>query len=199
MGGTYLDKLNADQRRAVEFGIEPEGGVPAGPLLVIAGAGSGKTNTLAHRVAHLIVKGADPRRILLMTFSRRAAAEMSRWVARICTHVLGKNAGAMTDALTWAGIDDRPASLPKGIAAVDGLADAPGRPRDFRLFRLARGLLPMGKARFPLRAVSRLSVGFRDHPREGGSAMSRSAGQGRRRGMGSIHWALQRPLFGSCG
>jgi hypothetical protein len=45
----------------------------AGPLLVIAGAGSGKTNTLAHRVAHLIVNGADPRRILLMTFSRRAA------------------------------------------------------------------------------------------------------------------------------
>jgi superfamily I DNA/RNA helicase len=45
----------------------------AAPLLVIAGAGSGKTNTLAHRVAHLIVNGADPRRILLMTFSRRAA------------------------------------------------------------------------------------------------------------------------------
>ena len=44
------------------------------PLLVIAGAGSGKTNTLAHRVAHLIVQGADPRRILLMTFSRRAAS-----------------------------------------------------------------------------------------------------------------------------
>ena len=48
------------------------------PLLVIAGAGSGKTNTLAHRVAHLIVNGADPRRILLMTFSRRAAAEMTQ-------------------------------------------------------------------------------------------------------------------------
>jgi superfamily I DNA and RNA helicase len=42
--------------------------LPAAPLLVIAGAGSGKTNTLAHRVAHLIVQGADPRRILLMTF-----------------------------------------------------------------------------------------------------------------------------------
>src|SRR5882724_11979646 len=95
----YLAKLNAEQRLAVEHGD----GKIAGPLLVIAGAGSGKTNTLAHRVAHLIVKGADPRRILLMTFSRRAAAEMSRRVARICTQVLGKNAGAMTDALTWAG------------------------------------------------------------------------------------------------
>ncbi|MGA7534919.1 MAG: UvrD-helicase domain-containing protein, partial [Pseudolabrys sp.] len=44
--------------------------VPVAPLLVIAGAGSGKTNTLAHRVALLIVNGIDPRRILLMTFSR---------------------------------------------------------------------------------------------------------------------------------
>jgi DNA helicase-2/ATP-dependent DNA helicase PcrA len=65
----YLDKLNPEQRQAAEH--------VGGPLLVIAGAGSGKTNTLAHRVAHLIVNGADPRRILLMTFSRRAASEMS--------------------------------------------------------------------------------------------------------------------------
>jgi hypothetical protein len=49
-----------------------------GPLLIIAGAGSGKTNTLAHRVAQLIISGADPRRILLMTFSRRAAP---RWAS----------------------------------------------------------------------------------------------------------------------
>ena len=52
-----------------------------GGCLFAAGAGSGKTNTVAHRVAHLIVNGADPRRILLMTFSRRAAAEMTRRVA----------------------------------------------------------------------------------------------------------------------
>ena len=75
----------------------------AAPLLVIAGAGSGKTNTLAHRVAHLIVNGADPHRILLMTFSRRAAAEMARRVERICRQVIGANAGTMSDALTWAG------------------------------------------------------------------------------------------------
>jgi hypothetical protein len=42
-------------------------------LLILAGAGTGKTNTLAHRVVHLILNGVDPRRILLMTFSRRAA------------------------------------------------------------------------------------------------------------------------------
>jgi len=71
--------------------------------LVIAGAGSGKTNTLAHRVAHLIVNGADPRRILLMTFSRRAAAEMTKRVERISRKAMGEKAGVMTDALTWAG------------------------------------------------------------------------------------------------
>jgi DNA helicase-2/ATP-dependent DNA helicase PcrA len=57
---TYLAKLNGAQREAVEFGTDAPG-APSGPLLVIAGAGSGKTNTLAHRVAHLLVKRAAPR------------------------------------------------------------------------------------------------------------------------------------------
>src|SRR5688500_13372981 len=48
------------------------------PLLVIAGAGTGKTTTLAHRIAQLVIDGADPRRILLLTFSRRAAQERTR-------------------------------------------------------------------------------------------------------------------------
>src|SRR5436309_10660949 len=99
---TYLDTLNAEQRRAVEHGVA-DGATVGGPLLVIAGAGSGKTNTLAHRVAHLIVAGRDPRRILLMTFSRRAAAEMAGRVERIARKVMGDGAGVMTDALTWAG------------------------------------------------------------------------------------------------
>ncbi|MCJ7677212.1 MAG: UvrD-helicase domain-containing protein, partial [Anaerolineales bacterium] len=74
---TYLDQLNPAQRSAVEHGVAT-GARPAPPLLIIAGAGSGKTNTLAHRVAHLIVNGADPDRILLLTFTRRAAQEMTR-------------------------------------------------------------------------------------------------------------------------
>src|SRR5215470_13112467 len=98
----YLDTLNAEQRRAVKHGVGTSSHVGS-PLLVIAGAGSGKTNTLAHRVAHLIVNGADPRRILLMTFSRRAASEMAQRVERIARKVLGANAGIMTDALSWAG------------------------------------------------------------------------------------------------
>jgi DNA helicase-2/ATP-dependent DNA helicase PcrA len=112
----YLSKLNPQQRRAVEYGVGKgvkagwigqgdlaELGWAAGPLLVIAGAGSGKTNTLAHRVAHLIINGVDPRRILLMTFSRRAAAEMTRRVERISAQVLGDKAGILSGALTWAG------------------------------------------------------------------------------------------------
>ncbi|HXW29495.1 MAG TPA: UvrD-helicase domain-containing protein, partial [Xanthobacteraceae bacterium] len=85
MPAAYLDILNPDQRRAVEHGID--GAAPAGqpprPVLVIAGAGSGKTTTLAHRVAHLIVNGANPQRILLLTFSRRAASMMAHRVERI--------------------------------------------------------------------------------------------------------------------
>ncbi|HTM59491.1 MAG TPA: ATP-dependent helicase [Burkholderiales bacterium] len=68
-------KLNRAQREAACHG--------AGPLLILAGAGTGKTNTLAHRVAHLILEGANPQRILLLTFSRRAAIEMTRRAQRI--------------------------------------------------------------------------------------------------------------------
>jgi DNA helicase-2/ATP-dependent DNA helicase PcrA len=95
----YLSSLNERQRSAVEHGS----GKAAGPLLIIAGAGSGKTNTLAHRVVHLIVNGADPRRILLMTFSRRAAIEMTKRVEGIAAKVLGDRASIMTDGLSWAG------------------------------------------------------------------------------------------------
>ena len=103
MTATYLETLNREQRRAVEHGVQKKNAAPAAALLVIAGAGSGKTNTVAHRVAHLIVNGTDPRRILLMTFSRRAAAEMTRRVERIAQQVMGSSAGVLTGALTWAG------------------------------------------------------------------------------------------------
>ena len=77
MDAAYLEKLHTEQRLAAEHGT---GLLPS-----------------------TIVKGADPRRILLMTFSRRAASEMARRVERICAQVLGANAGVMTDALAWAG------------------------------------------------------------------------------------------------
>lgn len=74
-------ELNDRQREAVDYGVGDDG-TPGGPLLVIAGAGSGKTSTLAHRVANLIARGADPNRLLLLTFSRRAAGEMERRAAK---------------------------------------------------------------------------------------------------------------------
>ena len=72
--------LNLAQRRAATYGesLPERKGVRCGPLLVVAGAGTGKTNTIAHRVAHLVLQGADPARILLLTFTRRAAIEMRR-------------------------------------------------------------------------------------------------------------------------
>lgn len=103
MDAAHLKKLNDAQRAAVIYGIGLPDGKVGGPLLIIAGAGSGKTNTLAHRVAQLIISGADPRRILLMTFSRRAASEMGKRVERICAHALGDKAGILTDALAWSG------------------------------------------------------------------------------------------------
>jgi len=99
---SYLATLNPEQRRAVEHGGS---GVATGaaPLLIIAGAGSGKTNTLAHRVAHLFVNGADPGRIMLLTFSRRAAAEMLRRVQAISGRIMGDGGYALSEALTWSG------------------------------------------------------------------------------------------------
>jgi DNA helicase-2/ATP-dependent DNA helicase PcrA len=67
---TLLARLNPQQREAATHGD--------GPLLIVAGAGTGKTATLVHRVAWLIANGRDPGRILLLTFTRRAAAEMLR-------------------------------------------------------------------------------------------------------------------------
>ncbi|MDH3577146.1 MAG: ATP-dependent helicase [Gammaproteobacteria bacterium] len=83
----YLGILNPAQRRAAEYGdygnTSAGRGLRAGPLLVIAGAGTGKTMTLAHRVAHLLVSGVSPERVLLLTFTRRAADEMTRRVESI--------------------------------------------------------------------------------------------------------------------
>jgi DNA helicase II / ATP-dependent DNA helicase PcrA len=84
----YLTALNSAQRKAVTFGEPLEKGVAAGPLLVIAGAGTGKTNTLAHRVAYLAMNGVDPARILMLTFSRRAAQEMAnRFLRHYARHL----------------------------------------------------------------------------------------------------------------
>src|SRR5271154_2088012 len=84
-----FDSLNPSQRRAAPFGTAVQDkGVEAGPLLILAGAGTGKTNTLAHRAAHLVVNGTDPARILMLTFTRRAALEMIKRAQGIVSEVM---------------------------------------------------------------------------------------------------------------
>ncbi len=81
----WKEQLNDAQRAAVEH--------TEGPLLVIAGAGSGKTRTLTHRVARLVAAGIPPAAILLLTFTRKASQEMLQRAARLldsrCERVSG--------------------------------------------------------------------------------------------------------------
>lgn len=84
----FGSRLNAEQRQAATYGVARNDGVDAGPLLIIAGAGTGKTNTLAHRVAHLLLQRVPPERILLLTFTRRAAQEMLRRAETIARETL---------------------------------------------------------------------------------------------------------------
>ena len=93
--------LNTEQQAAVVYGSETS---TTAPLLIIAGAGTGKTNTLAHKTAHLIMSGASPERILLMTFARRAAAELSTRANRIVEQALrAKNKRFQPVTIPWMG------------------------------------------------------------------------------------------------
>ena len=87
--------LNDAQHAAVMHG--------RAPLLVIAGPGSGKTSTLAARTARLVLDGADPQRLLLLTFSRRAAREMAHRAGLVLQQALGRRGGAAPPTLPWAG------------------------------------------------------------------------------------------------
>src|SRR5690606_13506513 len=91
-----LERLNPQQRAAARHGMSP--------LLIVAGAGTGKTTTLAHRVASLIGAGIAPERILLLTFTRRAAAEMLRRVDGILREVAGAQSNsALASRRVWGG------------------------------------------------------------------------------------------------
>src|SRR3954447_17180488 len=130
--------LNPEQERAATFGD--------GPLLVIAGAGTGKTRTLIYRVAHLIEHGIAPERILLLTFTRRAAGEMLARAERLVG-----SAGARVNGGTFDSVGHRllrqfgeAAGLPANFTIMDQ-----GDAQD--LMQLARGALGFAKTtkRFP--------------------------------------------------
>ncbi|MGE5864431.1 MAG: ATP-dependent helicase [Rhizobacter sp.] len=147
--------LNDAQREAAGHGLD---GDPRA-LLVIAGAGSGKTLTLAARVARLVLAGCDPQRILMLTFSRRAAAEMERRVGRVLHQALGFGATVRPPAFPWAGTFHAVAArLLRMHAARIGLPDTftiLDRPDSEDLMALARQELGLAatRTRFPLKGT----------------------------------------------
>ena len=146
-----LSGLNPAQREAALHGDAP--------LLVIAGAGSGKTLTLSARVARLVADGADPQRLLLLTFSRRAAQAMTRSAGQLLHQALGLRASQAPPALPWAGTFHAVgARLLREYAAAVGLAENftivdRGDAED--LMGLARQSLGLaaGEKRFPLKGT----------------------------------------------
>jgi len=138
-------ELNEEQAAAAAF--------PDGPLLVIAGAGTGKTRTLVYRVAHLIERGVRPERILLLTFTRRSAQEMLARAERL----VGA-AGRSVQGGTFHGTAHR---------LLRRFGPAAGLPGDFTI-------MDQGDAE-DLMQLSRAALGYAD-ARRGGGATRRSAG-----------------------
>ena len=146
-----LADLNPEQREAAQH--------RGSPLLVVAGAGSGKTLTLAARVAKLVQDGADPQRLLLMTFSRRAAAEMARRVGRLLHETLGLAPTMSAPSLPWCGTFHgvgarllRELAPRIGLAPQFSLLDRPDAQELMGMVRHAQGLSATHE-RFPLAAT----------------------------------------------
>jgi DNA helicase-2/ATP-dependent DNA helicase PcrA len=119
-----------------------------GPLIVVAGAGTGKTRTLVSRVAALVDRGVDPERILLLTFTRRAADEMLARAAAICERhdAARKMWGGTFHAIAYRLMATHAETLgmPAGLSVLD-----PGDARDLMdMLRLDHGLAG-GEQRFP--------------------------------------------------
>ena len=136
---TWRDGLNPEQERAATH--------PGGPLLIVAGAGTGKTKTLACRVAHLIETGVPAERILLLTFTRRAAAEMLKRAGQMsdsasASHVWGGTFHAVSNRLLR--MHGRALGLDPGFTVMDQAdgADLMDLIRD-------EGGYAKGKKRFP--------------------------------------------------
>lgn len=145
---TLMQGLNPAQQCAVAHGDAP--------LLVVAGAGTGKTTTLAARVARLLRDGADPQRLLLLTFSRRAAQQMTQRAGLMLRQALGLRAAQAPPALPWAGTFHaigarllRELAPAVGLAADFSVLDRADAEDLMALARSARGQAELPR-RFPM-------------------------------------------------
>src|SRR5437879_4637344 len=145
----WLQELNAEQRTAVEHA--------GGPLLILAGAGTGKTTTLCSRVAWLLSKGIPAERILLLTFTRRAAREMiqrARGFAERVAPTAGRIVGGTFHSVAHRLVRLHSSSL--GLAPGFGVIDAGDAADLLDLVRQERGQAATGR-RFP-RAQTMLDI-----------------------------------------
>ncbi|MCE5204094.1 MAG: ATP-dependent helicase, partial [Actinomycetia bacterium] len=151
--GRLLSRLNAQQRMAASHGSDP--------LLIVAGAGTGKTTTLAHRVAYLIARGTPPGRILLLTFTRRAAAEMLRRVDGLLRAAAGHDdmPASLSGAHVWGGtfhaVATRLLRIHGGDIGLDPAFTILDRGDAEDLMHVARTSLELGRSakRFPQKAT----------------------------------------------
>ncbi len=111
----YLESLNTEQKKAVL--------ATDGPVLIVAGAGAGKTKTLTHRILHLIHSGVAPERILAITFTNKAAREMRERV-----HELLKGASRIPFISTFHSL---------GVQILKENAELLKLPRHFAIFDTA--------------------------------------------------------------
>lgn len=139
--------LNSAQRQAVDH--------DGGPLLILAGAGTGKTTTLAARVARLVAGGTDPGRIMLLTFTRRAAAEMGSRAARRVAQAGGAGLTGQVVSGTFHGVANRLLRRYAdriGLTTDFGLLDAADAADLMDLIREDQGAAT-GNSRFPRKAT----------------------------------------------
>ncbi len=145
----WLQELNAEQRSAATY--------DGGPLLILAGAGTGKTTTLCARVAWLMARGTAPERILLLTFTRRAAREMVERAAvlaeRVAPHA-GRVLGGTFHSVAHRMVRLHASSL--GLDSGFGILDA-GDAADLIDYVRQECGLPSGRRRFP-RAQTMLDI-----------------------------------------